>query len=58
MNFLYDHDQQRREVQELHRLAMDALREAQYATMERLLEQATATAEGLDDLPLLIEERY
>ena len=57
MSFLYEHEQQRREVEELHRLAMDALREAQYATMERLLERAAATAERLDDLPLLIEER-
>lgn len=58
MSSLYEHEQLRREVEELHRLAMDAHREAQYATMERLLEQAATTAERLDDLSLLIKERY
>jgi tetratricopeptide (TPR) repeat protein len=47
----------RREVEHLHRLAMDALEEGQYATMERLLESAVETAERLDDLPLLVKER-
>ena len=55
---IFEHNQERREVEELQRLAMDALREAQYATAELLLEQATATTEHLDDLPLLIRERF
>jgi Asp-tRNA(Asn)/Glu-tRNA(Gln) amidotransferase C subunit len=48
----------RSEVEHLHRLAMDALEESQYATMEQLLEQAVATAEQLGDLPLLVRESY
>ena len=58
MSMFYEHDLERREVEELHRLAMDAHREAQYATMERLLKQAAATAENLHNLLLLIKEQY
>jgi tetratricopeptide (TPR) repeat protein len=54
----FDQQQARREVAELHRLAMEAYQEAQYATAGRLLEQATATAERLGDLPLQVKERY
>src|SRR6516165_5875802 len=54
----FDRSEARREVEQLHRLAIDAHREGQYATMERLLETAAETAERLDDLPLLVQERY
>lgn len=53
-----DPETARRQVAELHRLAMDACQEALYATMEQLLIEAVNTAEQLDDLPLLIEERF
>ncbi|HMA33853.1 MAG TPA: hypothetical protein VKY74_05170 [Chloroflexia bacterium] len=46
------------QVAALHCQALDAYREGQYATMERLLEQAVAIAAGLDDLPLLVQEHY
>ena len=58
MSSFPDETQARREVAQLHRLAMDAHDEAQYVTMERLLEQAVATAQRLQDLPLVIEERF
>src|SRR5947209_759612 len=48
----------RREVEQLHRLAMDARDEGQYAMMEQLLEQAVAAAEHVEDLSLLVEERF
>lgn len=53
----FDSYEARREVEQLDRLARDARREGHYATTERLLEQAVATAERLDDLPLLVKER-
>ena len=55
---LIDPSEDRREVEHLHRLAMDACSEGHYATMERLLEPAAETAERLDDLPLLVRERF
>ncbi len=54
---LFEDAQARQELEHLHRLAMDANDEGQYATMERLLEQAVATAQRLDNLPLLVKER-
>jgi tetratricopeptide (TPR) repeat protein len=54
----FDNLQAHREVQHLHQLAMDAYDEGQYATMERLLEHAVSVAKPLNDLPLLIKERY
>ncbi len=54
---LFEDAQGRQEVDHLHRVAMDAKDEGQYATMERLLEQAVATAQRLDDPPLLVKER-
>jgi tetratricopeptide (TPR) repeat protein len=57
MSNFFDDGQTRSEVEHLHRLAMDALAEDQYATMEQLLEQAVAIAEQLDDLSLLARER-
>jgi tetratricopeptide (TPR) repeat protein len=54
----FDRTEARREVEHLHRLAMDAHDEGLFATMERLLESAVETAERLDDLPLLVKERY
>jgi tetratricopeptide (TPR) repeat protein len=54
----FDDLQARREVQRLHQLAMDANTEGQYATMERLLEHAVSVAKPLNDLPLLIKERF
>ena len=58
MSDFFDDTQIRSEIEHLHKLAMDAFAEDQYATMEQLLEQATATAEHLGDLPLLVRERY
>jgi hypothetical protein len=53
-----EHVETHREIEALHRLAMDAHAEGQYATMERLLAQAVHSAERLDDLPLLVRERF
>ena len=47
-----------REVEHLHRLAMNALNENLFATMETLLERAAETAEQLDDMPLVIKECF
>ena len=55
---IFDEAEARREVEHLDRLARDAHTEGQYATAERLLEQAVATARRLGDLPLLIKERF
>ena len=57
MNY-FDEAEARREVEHLHRLARNAHDEGQYATAERLLEQAVVTAQRLGDLPLQIEERF
>jgi tetratricopeptide (TPR) repeat protein len=54
----FDNLQARREVEHLHQLAMDAHDEGQFATMERLLEHAVSVAKPLNDLPLLIKERF
>ena len=54
----FDNRQARREVRKLHQLALDAEDEGQYATMEQLLEHAVSVAQRLNDLPLLIKERY
>src|SRR5215469_16714919 len=53
-----DNRQARREVHKLHQLAEDAHKEGQFATMERLLEHAVSVAQRINDLPLLIKERY
>ena len=58
MSDFFDDNQIRSEVEHLHKLAMDAFDEDQYATMEQLLEQAVATAGHLGDLPLLVRERF
>jgi tetratricopeptide (TPR) repeat protein len=54
----FDPSAARREADHLHRLAMDAFREGQFATMERLLEPAADIAQRLDDWPLLVKERF
>src|SRR5689334_8053071 len=48
----------RRGIERLHALAMLAHDEGQHESSERLLEPAVEAAERLEDLPLLIRERF